>query len=381
MRTPELKATLVLTSNEEPHEALVRDVMAAGAAHQIEVSIWSRSRLAHVLDNTPAGQWVRWKLLGVTQELLSSELLAELSKTSLDAFRPSMDDPRAWVPRQLDQVLRLTRLPINFIVSESGLGKTVACYRTVLEHVDQGGYGLILPHELVAQTSTLEQAVSEAIRQPHPRIAPGQSPLSVCSPERPLMILVEDITRSGRPELLVTKLARWGLGAAGSEMQSATPWRVFCPVWPRVLNQMEDLARKVVNRMLISPAPMTEAEASQAIVVRAALSGRSISEVRANEISTALGHDPLLIALHDFDRDPNPRSVLTRFVESALARAQEDSDETSADFRHALMELAEQMLHRKRLELSWQELSSWDLPLERSPNELNHGGFPNRVCL
>ena len=135
-------------------------------------SIWSRSRLAHVLDNTPAGQWVRWKLLGVTQELLSSELLAELSKTSLDAFRPSMDDPRAWVPRQLDQVLRLTRLPINFIVSETGLGKTVACYRTVLEHVDQGGYGLILPHELVAQTSTLEQAVSEAIRQLHPRIRP-----------------------------------------------------------------------------------------------------------------------------------------------------------------------------------------------------------------
>ena len=93
--------------------------MAAGAAHQIEVSIWSRSLLANVLDNTPAGQWVRWKLLGVTQELLSSELLAELSKTSMDTFRPSMDDPRAWVPRQLDQVLRSTRLPINFVVSES----------------------------------------------------------------------------------------------------------------------------------------------------------------------------------------------------------------------------------------------------------------------
>ena len=40
MRTPELRATLVLTSNEEPDEALVRDVMAAGAAHQIEVKFY-----------------------------------------------------------------------------------------------------------------------------------------------------------------------------------------------------------------------------------------------------------------------------------------------------------------------------------------------------
>jgi hypothetical protein len=77
LRTPDLCATLVLTSNEEPDEELLRDVMAAGRARGIDVRIWSRSQLAHVLDTTPGGQWVRRNLLGIEQELLSGELLSK----------------------------------------------------------------------------------------------------------------------------------------------------------------------------------------------------------------------------------------------------------------------------------------------------------------
>lgn len=111
-RTPELKATLVLTSNEEPDEALLRDVTAAGADHKIDVDVWSRSRIAHTLDTTPAGQWVRWRMLGIEQELMSSELMVELSKESLRACKP-FDDPSAWVPRQVDHDLRSTRRTIS----------------------------------------------------------------------------------------------------------------------------------------------------------------------------------------------------------------------------------------------------------------------------
>lgn len=59
VRTPDLRATLILTTNQEPDEALVRAVTAGGAAHQIEVDIWSRSRLSHVLDTYPTGRWIR----------------------------------------------------------------------------------------------------------------------------------------------------------------------------------------------------------------------------------------------------------------------------------------------------------------------------------
>jgi hypothetical protein len=292
VRTPGLRTTLFLTTNEEPDEALVRAVTAAGAAHRIEIDIWSRSRLAHVLDTYPRGQWIRRTHPGIEQEILSEELLGQLSKSSLDKFKPH-DDPRAWVPRQLDGVLRLARRPINFLAAESGLGKSVACHRALAEHIDGGGYGLVLAHEVIAQTLTLDQAVTEALHQLHPALAPGQSPLAFCSPDKPLMVLVEDINRCGQPQRLAEKIISWDLGFGENETQGLKPWRLFCPIGRGALALMSDQTRKFLEPMLIVPEPMTPAEGTQAVIARARLIGRTLSQVRARAISTALGHDPV----------------------------------------------------------------------------------------
>ena len=363
VRTPRLRATLILTTNEEPDEALVRAVTAAGAAHRIEIDIWSRSRLAHVLDIYPAGQWIRRTLLGIEQEMLSAELLGQLSKASLDVFKP-LDDPRAWVPRQLDRVLSLARRPINFLVAESGLGKSVACHRALAEHIEGGGYGLVLSHEVIARTSTLDLAVTEALRQLHPALASGQSPLAFCSPDKLLMVVVEDINRSGQPQRLAEKIAGWGATFGDTQVQDAKPWRLFCPIWPGALALISDQTRKLMEPMLLVPAPMTPAEGTQAVIARSGLIGRTLSKVTAEAVSTALGHDPLLIALHDIDRAPDPHLVLAQFIEGALQRAQATSDALSAEFRVALLDLAGQMLQRRRVELSWNELASWPLTPE-----------------
>jgi hypothetical protein len=55
-RDATLLATLILTTNQEPSDDLVRDARAAGQARGLDIDIWSVSRLAHVLDNTPSGQ-------------------------------------------------------------------------------------------------------------------------------------------------------------------------------------------------------------------------------------------------------------------------------------------------------------------------------------
>jgi hypothetical protein len=249
-------------------------------------------------------------------------------------------------------------------MAESGLGKSVACYRLLTEHLDGGGYGLVLPHELIAQSTSLEQALSEALRQLQPSLAPGQSPLAFCTPDRPLIVVAEDISRSGQPERLAAKIAGWVANYDGKETQLAAPWRLFCPVWPSVVTLMEEQLRKRAESMLISLEPMTAAEGRQAVAMRAALAGRSVSEVKAEEISIALGHDPLLIALYDFDREPDAHSVLTQFVEGDLAQAHAAGDATSADFRKALLELATQLLCRRQMEPSWHELASWGLTSE-----------------
>jgi hypothetical protein len=103
-RLPPLRGTLALSTNQEPSQELVRDAHACGAARGLSIDIWSVSQLAHFLDNNPSGQLLRQHYLGIDQQRLSKELLAKLSRDSLEAHRPNAE-PNAWVWRKLDRVI------------------------------------------------------------------------------------------------------------------------------------------------------------------------------------------------------------------------------------------------------------------------------------
>lgn len=359
--TPDLRATLVLTTNEEPREALVRALDVAGRNHGLEIDLWSCSRLSHFLDNRPTGQWIRRSFLGIEQEQLSPELLHELSKKSLEIQSP-LDNPTAWVPRALDATLSTSLCrDVTFLVAGSGLGKSVGCYRKLAAHVEGGGLGLIVPHEAVASAMTLEQVVSTTLRQLHPPLAvTGMSALSFCSPERPLLLVVEDINRSGQTQLLVEKLAGWSRAPTTNDKGAPSRWRLVCPLWPEVLASLGEQARKRIEPLIIAASGFTESEGRDAVLARARLDGRELSSLSAEAISRALGHDPLLIALHDQHTAPDPHLVIGQFVEGSLSRAAAAVKEHPAtDYRQALRALAGEILANRHIEFGWREVSGW----------------------
>jgi hypothetical protein len=81
-RTLAIRATLVLTTNQEPDEGLIREVSAAARAAEIEVDLWPVSRLAHFLDFNPQGQWIRRQYLAIEAKRQSGPLLHALSRKS-----------------------------------------------------------------------------------------------------------------------------------------------------------------------------------------------------------------------------------------------------------------------------------------------------------
>ncbi|OGP68686.1 MAG: hypothetical protein A2W27_05645 [Deltaproteobacteria bacterium RBG_16_44_11] len=378
-RTQNLRATLVLTTNEEPDEALVRTVEAAGRDHGLEIDLWSRSRLSHFLDNQITGQWIRSQYLGIEQELLSVELLHELSNRSLEINRPP-DNPNAWITRSLDTELTTSiHRAVTFLVAGSGLGKSVACYRKIAAHVEGGGFGLVLQHETVASAITLEQAITMTLCQLHPPLtALGTSTLSLCSPEQPLLLVVEDINRSGQPQRLAEKLAGWSPRPMKEGEDTPARWRLLCPLWPEVLASLGDQARKRIEPMIILAGGFTESEGRDAVLARARMDGRELSLLSADEISSALGHDPLLIALHDQCTAPDPHKIIRQFVEGSLSRvAAVANDLPAAEYRKVLRTLAGEMLANHQIELRWCEVSGWtglkDEPL-RLLSRLAHQG-------
>ncbi len=171
---PNLRATLILTTNKDPDAELVCRVNSLGAKAGLEVRIWSGSRLAHFLDYDATGQWIRQRFLGIDQERLSGELLCSLSGRSL-SFSNLQDDSTSWIDRQLDRRLEdAVGSDVVFIVAEPGLGKSVACYKRLRSHIENGGSGIIISHRTIAEAPSLELAIDRTLRHLHPSLAQGQ---------------------------------------------------------------------------------------------------------------------------------------------------------------------------------------------------------------
>ncbi len=270
-------------------------------------------------------------------------------------------DQRSWVSRALDATLKNNpRREVTFLVAGSGLGKSVACYRTLVAHVEAGGFGLVLTHSAIATAVTLDQAIVTALSQLHPALAavPGRTRWPFCSQQRELLFLVvEDINRSGQAQSLLERIIGWSVDG-GDGKHSRSHWRLVCPIWPGTIALLRGETRKLIEPMLIVAGGFGDTEGREAVLARARLDGRVLSTLRAQEISRALGNDPLLIALHDLQTIPDPREVIGQFIGSSLTRTAAEEREPPATAYHRLAALAKS-LARRQIEVSWCDVSDW----------------------
>jgi hypothetical protein len=362
-RTPDIYATLALTTNEEPPEDVTRDAANLARRHGIDLDIWSRSRIADYLDHHPEGQWLRKKYLGIEQERLSLELLRDLSRCSLQAYRPPPQQENTLIERDVVQRFsnELPR-PVGFVVAESGYGKSVAAYLFLKTHIEHGGCGFVLPHELLATCVTLDQAIDAALRQLHPALetASGAAARALCSAASPLLIVVEDVNKSGQSAALIERLARWSSVNRNDKDGPEASWQVVCPVWPQLFAALGDEARQHAGGLGLQLGPYTREEARRALQRRAAFEGLDLLALEADEFAEALGCDPLLIALHSLGDVPSPGRVIGRFITQRTQHLAGQGGAYSAyEYEVTLVALGRAMLDRKRVDPSWSEVLEW----------------------
>ena len=352
--------TLILTTNKEPREEVVRNVHAVGDAAGIEVIIFSGSALAHYLDYDEKGQWIRSSFLEIEQEHLSDELLHGLSLYSL---KNSIlhDDSELWIDRQLDKTLECDAChEVNFIVGESGLGKSVACHKHLTAHIETGGYGLIIPHQIIAESTSIEIAIATTLQQLHPSLVPGvgSEALSMASEHTRLLMVVEDINKSEQPASLIERLASWS--CRHKDPKQAANWQILCPVWPRIFMALSNQARNRINDLVLTASPFTVCEGTTAVQHRREHAGIPVTHLDAESVASALGHDPLLIALQDPALKPEPDKVIQGFIDGSLGRLTEYRNEfTAGEYRQGLRQFAARMLELRCLDLAMTDVNSW----------------------
>ena len=371
--TPNLQLTLFLTTNKEPSETLVRKVRTAGDSAGFEVIILSNSVLAHYLDYNAKCQWIRSRILGIEQERLSDELLHELSGRSLENSI-LLNDSELWIECQFDQKLEnAASRDVVFVVAESGLGKSVACHKRLTAHIGTGGFGLIIPNEIIAEAPSLELAIGATLRRLHPSLVSGEGSqaLALASERTPLLMVVEDINKSTQPSLLIERLASWS--KQQNNYSSATSWQILCPVWPRILTALGDEARRRINRFVLEASSFTAEESTTAVQRRCEHAGIPITRLNAEALASALGHDPLLIALYDSASTLGSDHVIKTFIEGSLKRLAENRGEfTAGEYRQGLTCFMTALLERRCFNPTMTDVVSWFSDMRETAIILRH---------
>jgi hypothetical protein len=349
----DLEATLILTSNEEPDEAVTRKVESEARKHNINIEFWTNSRLSHFLDNKPAGQWLRKQYLDIDQELLSKDLLLSLSEQSLKN-NATFDDPDLWVECSIDeQLLNRKNDKAVFLSAGSGLGKTVACFKRLKSHIENGGYGIILNHDALASATSIEQAIATTLKRMHPQLDENHICIPECTPStHPFLVIVEDVNKSGQATFLLEKLGRWI-----KESHPEANIQIICPIWPTTYSVLEKSLKDLIEPYVIMYTGFSENEGQTAVACR--VEGR-VSAASALAISKSLGHDPLLISLFQNNDDPNIPNVIEGFVENQLRKLIDNSSIYSAtQYYYALIDLAYHMLKSRTLTPNWRGITNW----------------------
>lgn len=360
-RGPGTPFKLALGTVRVPDETLIRDVRAAAAKDGVAVIFLERSQLADYLEHEPDGQWLAAKYLGLTQLRLSIELLKKISVASAAEFAASvLDNPDCWVGRALDAELSsaIRLRAATFLIMPPGSGKTVAAVRLLNDWVASGRVGVWVPDAVLDTATTFEQALDSALRRHAPALEAfsGSVALNLCKEQAPLLLVIDDITRTANAVAALERLASWI-----SNSTTAAPFRVVCPVWPQVVEATREAPRLWVQQRSITAVTSAAAECVAAVERRASQRGSAISQLEAESIASRLGNDLLLVALRAGTGTATPASrAVSEFVENCLkACASSGTRFVFADYWAALDNLAFQMLTRRVVEPTWTQVCDW----------------------
>jgi hypothetical protein len=351
-------ARVVLTSSQDPDETLVRDVHAA-AVPGLTIDIWPGSRIADFLDRHPEGQWLRQQQFGTAATRLSISAAQEISRRSLDAFLPLV--PRAdVVDRRVHQLLHRFATEARgtgFVIGESGLGKSTSLRRLGDLWIDEGGIALVIDEMLVGDLATLDQVVSAQLRRWEPSLDPdcGKVALGLATPQRPLLLIVEDVNRSTNPRRVVERIVGW---SAASTDRKAANWRILCPIWRGNAAVAERSLREQVLSSSILIDRFERFEAIAAIRTRAAASDIAPTALQLNDMAAAFGDDPLLIALNTNWTAPDAQDAIRSYVSDNVEHLADDRL-LASDLRHALDHLTERMVEGRKISPDWTSLRQW----------------------
>lgn len=343
---PNIKARIALAINCEESQGLRAKVETLASNNNIELDVWSVSRLADFLDINPDGQIIRRNHFGIPPIRLSKQLLLEIGAQSLSNLN---FDNELFIERNLETIHQNT-----LVVGVSGTGKTTYCINILNRHLEIQKPVLVITDSTINQAISIEEAIDIELRRYVNELIPqsGHQALKFCSIDEPLIILVEDINRSSDSMRLLRKLIDWSNNNAN--------FTLLCPVWHRLIAGLSFEEKKSldVHFKIEYLESYNENEASNAIIARATKERIRIDELSAANIAQQLGYDPLLISLANLAEFHEKSNIIEEYVQDTIQCIATRNDFLSYEVEEAVNEYGLYLFKNKKVQGESQDLRS-----------------------
>lgn len=387
-----------LCTNRVPSTELTNDAIAKGGALGLEVRILECSRMRDFLDCSPEGQWLREEHLEIEADQLSRALLQQLSGKTVQLYAAEMlfTTPPLIVDTQAARDARVAirdeSVSIHLLVGSSGVGKTVVAFEALRQHIASGGIGLWISREVLERAKTVGDAVADVLRTVHPRLnrEAGNVAVQLGSPTDPLLLVVDDVNRSPEASKLIQKIIGWGRleckDASGSIRVSSV--RLVCPVWDsnfrlnvQLLEPNDWLRVRVVG-------PMERSESVHCLRVALGDPAGKLTEFELGRLAEIVKDDAILLGLlaesvrKQPEADPLElaQNVIGNWVDQAIGQVAAKSGSSAAEYAHALSELSGEMIRRKNLGPTWDELEEWFAARQRVVSLIGQLAADGTIC-
>lgn len=395
---PTAKFIVYLCTNRRLDPELMQQVYDKAASLSVEVRFLEQSRLRDFLDTKPEGQWLRQEHLGIQADQVSSALLQKLSRLSLDLYAADLllapvgqIVPTRAAAEAADAIKVSGSLYL--LIGPSGVGKSVIAHGLLQSHIVAGGIGFWLPGEIAARAASLSDAIGKLLRSIHPwaGATAGHETLRLATADAPLLVIVDDVNRSGDPARLLHKVVSWSRPADQIDGQAKpikTPVRMVCPVWD---SYWLSLRRSYEQMSWIREQAIGQMNRSEAVAcIRAAMGDQAtrFTQAELEGFAERLHDDPIMLALFGnlLRNDPgtNPialsEDVIGRLVEKSVGELAVDCEFTLTDYLTALTRISMEMIGRKVLYPRWRDVQIWFHAEPRVQYELGQLVAQGHVC-
>ncbi|MBU3086201.1 ATP-binding protein [Acinetobacter seifertii] len=345
---PELKARLALMCNSEEPQTIRIQAHQLASKHNIELEIWSNSRIASFLDIDPNGQTIRHKYFDVLPTVLSYEELlriGSLSTLHLN-FKQELFVERDDIKFQ----------SLNLVIGTSGSGKTTICTNHILKKLDKRQPVLVLREENIQNSLNLDEAIEKELLRYSDRLIKGAGgkALELCSSENPLILLIEDINNTNNTEQLIQKINSW----ASNEKRI----NILCPVWYQKISTLslklkEELSTNGFSYLYLDN--YTDEQALKALQKRCQLDKVDIDDLTLKHITKQVGNDPLLLALFNYSTGGATDKILEDFIINALEDIANKKEKFRDDLEQTLLKSVSYSIFNKINEINLNQLSSF----------------------